>query len=108
VPIGADEANKTLKALHISAATIRRAKQHLGIRSRKNGAVWQWLTEEQAEESDRPVVAKSGDPDASWYRGDTNLRAMKPDKPHYTCRGMSWEWVDGKGWTCTRCHPEAA
>lgn len=106
-PIKQADAEKAANDHGIAKRTLRRAKETLGIRSKKEGADWYWYPPDSENNALAEVRAKNGTPEPDWWTGDTNLRADEPDKPHFTCRGMHWEWAEGRGWGCAACHPRA-
>jgi hypothetical protein len=60
-PVAAEQVEKDARGAQISVRTLKRAKKALGVRSRKQGDVWNWvLAKEKPEEGHSPNVGALG------------------------------------------------
>ena len=101
------DAEKEMKDHGFKQRTIRRAKEALGVRSKKEGADWYWYPAE--DEPQRLPARREVD---LWDTVERVQAEPSPDEPGIRCADykahQSAHRRVGGVWTCDACHPQAA
>ncbi len=112
-PVAAEQVEKDARGAQISVRTLKRAKRALGVRSRKQGDVWNWvLAQEKREVGHSPTVGtlgKDANPErANWaYVGEEGQGCQEGQGGQQVQTGNERRCIHGLrgGVGCYLCDP---